>query len=154
MRMRNHLKLRTALALLTLACPLATWAALGGTAASVQNDQAKMKATLRPAAKHAQYSVHELQTPSGITVKEYVDNNGNVFAITWKGPVMPDLQQLLGTYFSDYITAARNRRGGHHHLIISQPGLVVHAQGHMRAFFGVAYLPARLPAGVSPDALK
>lgn len=148
------MKRRAGLALLALALPLTAWAALGGNVATVQADQAKMKAATRPGATLAQYSVHELQTPGGITVKEFVTNSGTVFAVSWQGPVMPDLQQLLGQYFSKYVNAARNKHDGHHHLMISQPGLVVHSQGHMRAFFGLAYLPGKLPAGVTPAELK
>lgn len=148
------MKYRAGLALLALVLPLTAWAALGGHATSVQADQAKMKAAVRPGSSLAQYSVHEFQTPDGITIKEFVTNSGTVFAVSWQGPFMPDLQQLLGQYFSNYVNAARSKRGGHHQLTLSQPGLVIHSQGHMRAFSGQAYLPSKLPAGVTPAELQ
>lgn len=148
------MSLRASLALLMLIFPLSVWAVLGESAASIQADQTKLKAAMRPGASHTNYSVQVIQTPAGITIKEFMASNGQVFAVSWKGPVLPDLKQLLGQYFGDYVTAARSKRGGHHHLLISQPQLVIHSQGHMRAFFGMAYLPGKLPAGVSPGDLQ
>jgi Protein of unknown function (DUF2844) len=34
---------------------------------------------------------------------------------------------------------------GHRHLSIDRSDLVVHSGGHMRAFYGNAYVPALLP---------
>ena len=142
------------LTLLIVALPVAAWAELGGTAASIKTDQVQMKATLRPAVSNPNYSVHEIQTPQGVTVKEFVSASGTVFAVAWNGPTMPDLQQLLGQYFDSYTTAAKTPHTGHKHLTISQPGLVVESQGHMRAFFGKAYIPTMLPTGVTAAELK
>jgi hypothetical protein len=38
--------------------------------------------------------------------------------------------------------------------VIEQPGLVFYSGGHMRAFFGKAYVPETLPKGVTADAIK
>jgi len=142
------------LAFIVLMSPIPAFATLGGDATSVQADQAQMKATLRPAVNTPNYTVHEIQTPEGVMVKEFVSANGTVFAVVWQGPTMPNLQQLLGQYFNNYVAAAKAPHNGHRHLSISQPGLVVHAQGRMRAFFGIAYLPNRLPTGVTPEQLQ
>lgn len=142
------------LAFIVSLSPISAFATLGGNATSVQTDQVQMKATLRPALKTPNYTVHEIQTPEGVTVKEFVSANGTVFAVVWQGPTMPNLQQLLGQYFADYVSAAKAPHKGHRHLSISQPGLVVHAQGRMRAFFGKAYLPNGLPNGVTPEQLQ
>jgi hypothetical protein len=152
-RMRHQFPF-SALLLFTLSLPALAWAALGDNAASVQADQAKLKATLRPAITTPNYSVHEIQTPEGVVVKEFVATSGTVFAVVWHGPTMPNLQQLLGQYFNDYVAAAKAPHDGHKHLAISQPGLVVESQGHLRAFFGKAYLPTQLPAGVTPAELQ
>jgi hypothetical protein len=151
MRRLWHLK---TIAVLIFATTPTAWAALGESAASVQADQVHMKATLRPATSNTNFTVHEIQTPAGITVKEFVPASGTVFAVAWTGPTMPDLQQLLGQYFNSYVTAATAKHAGHKHLSISQPGLVVESQGHMRAFFGKAYLPDKLPAGVTAAELQ
>jgi hypothetical protein len=72
-----------------------------------------------------------------------------VFAVAWNGPTVPDLRDILGQYFDNYVTAAKAQHSGHHHLQIRQSGLVVSAGGHMRAFSGLAYLPQAMPSGVS-----
>ncbi len=128
-------------------------AALGEGEASIALDQAQMKATRRVVAA-SQYTVHEIQTSAGTMVREYVSLDGLVFAVSWKGPLMPDLQQVLGGYFAAYRAAGRSqlvRRGS---LRLQQPGLVVHSGGRMRAFSGLAYLPQQLPANVTADELQ
>src|SRR5215813_12694053 len=48
------------------------------------------------------YRVHESQLSSGTVVREYAAPNGNVFAVTWRGPFVPNLKHLLGRYFEEY----------------------------------------------------
>jgi hypothetical protein len=98
--------------------------------------------------------VHEIQLPSGTLLREYVGSDGKVFAIAWNGPAIPNLRQTLGQYFDNYVTAAKANRSGHHHLQIQQSDLVVQSSGHMRAFFGRAYLPPAVPGGVSVGDLR
>jgi len=131
-------------------CPVQ--AALGEPVASVETDRLQVGGTLR-VLPSAAYTVHELQAPSGTVVREYVSPAGIVFGVAWQGPSMPDLRQVLGTYFDPYVQAAskRNARGP---VAIAQPGLVVQSGGHMRAFVGRAYIPQALPAGVAPDAIR
>jgi hypothetical protein len=93
-------------------------------------------------------TVHELKT-AGATVREFVSPAGMVFGVAWQGVAMPDLRQLLGTYFDQYVAAAASRHIHRAPLLIELPGLVVHSSGHMRAFAGQAYLPQNLPPGVS-----
>ena len=98
--------------------------------------------------QHQAYTVHELQVPYGTRVREYVSpSSGKVFAITWQGPRIPDLRQLLGSYFDEYARAVQSRRG-HGPLLIEVPGLVVQSAGHQRSFAGRAYLPQEVPSGV------
>jgi len=135
-----------------LAC-LPALAALGDDVTTVENDRVKMKGQLRvtPAAG---YTVHEIQTPAGTVVREYVSAAGKVFAVSWSGPVLPDFRQTLGRYFDQYNASASAPRVGRRHMNIDQPGLVVHSSGHMRAFFGHAYVPALLPPNFSVDEIK
>lgn len=119
-------------------------AGLGETVGSVQSDLAKMKGQLRVKSA-AGYSVQEITTPAGTLVREYVSPAGVVFAVSWRGPVVPDLRQTLGSYFPQLQAAENTQRLGHHHLEVRQSGLVVRASGHMRAFFGMAYVPGLLP---------
>jgi hypothetical protein len=141
------------IALLARSIAMPAFAALGEDAASIENDRAQMKGQSRLTSV-AGYSVHEIQLPSGTIVREYVSPGGKVFAVSWRGPAIPDLQQTLGTYFEQYKAAAGTSRSGHHHLTVRQPGLVAHAGGHMRAWAGQAYVPSLLPPNFSVDDIK
>jgi hypothetical protein len=140
-------------ALLTQALSVPLFAALGGNLSSVEDDQLKMKGTLRTTVAAA-YTVHEIQTPAGTSVREYVAPTGKVFAVVWRGPKMPDLRQTLGTYFKDFTDAARPAHPNHAHFAISQPNLVLQSSGHMRAYFGRAYDPQLLPQDVAVTDIK
>lgn len=128
-------------------------AGLGSTVASVETDRVSMKGQVR-ARSEPGFTVQEITAANGTVVREFVSPSGVVFAVSWSGPAMPDLQQALGTYFSQYQTAvtaqhSSGARSGHHHLQIRTPSLVVHAGGHMRQYFGLAYVPALLPQNLS-----
>ena len=129
---------------------LPAFAALSGDAASVDADTAKMKGQAR-ATPAAGYTVSEIQLPSGTVVREYISSEGKVFAVTWHGPTMPNLQQMLGTYFEEFKASAAATRGNHHHVTVQQSDLVVNSGGHMRSWSGKAYVPALLPPNFSPD---
>ena len=131
----------------------AAWASLGDTESSVLTDQMLMKASRRVVSA-AQYKVHRIQLDSGVVVNEYVSDQGLVFAVTWKGPFMPDLQQLLGKYFADYIAVASEKQSGRGMALVNQPGLVVQSGGRPRAFFGKAYLPQQLPENMPVDEIQ
>lgn len=132
-----------------IVAPCPALAALGSDVASVQADQEHMRAALKIRLGQA-YTVHELHQTSGAVVKEFISPAGKVFAVSWSGPLMPDLHQLLGTYFDQFsqAVATRARRPGRAPLNIHQNGLVVQSGGHMRAFFGKAYLTDALPETV------
>jgi len=97
------------------------------------------------------YTVHELLLENGTSVQEYATPAGLVFAVSWRGPVLPDLSSLLGTYFPTFkreVEQARlqGKRGSP--VKIERDDLVVRSSGHMRDFFGHAYAPALIPPGV------
>ncbi len=129
------------------------WASLGDTESSVLTDQTLMKASRR-VVNAVQYKVHQIQLDSGVVVNEYVSNQGLVFAVTWKGPFMPDLQQLLGKYFADYVEVAGEKQLGRGMALVNKPGLVVQSGGRPRAFFGKAYLPQQLPEKMHVDEIQ
>ena len=155
------LKVLLAAAALVMFLPaLPAWAALGGGVATVQADQIHMQGTLRQTAT-ASYTVHEIQSSSGIVVREYVasvgESAGKVFAVAWQGPWPPDLHQLLGIYFDQYVQAAKAQsaaRVGRRPLVIDEPGFVVELRGHPRSFFGRAYLPGQLPSGIRAEDIR
>lgn len=138
------------------ALPLPLLASLGGDVTSVETDRAKMQGTLRTTSADS-YTMHEIQTSTGVVVKEYVSPTGKVFAVTWRGPFHPDLRQLLGPYFDQYTQAVQDQRAqrrGRGPVLIQQPGLVVQITGHVRSFWGKAYVPQLLPATVHAEDLQ
>jgi hypothetical protein len=145
------------LASVVLIMALPAFAALGGDATSVQADQAHMQGSLRTTQAQA-YTVHEIQAPTGIVVREYVSPaTGKVFGVVWQGPWPPDMRQILGSYFAHYQQAAQTQvtsHAGRRPLAIEQSGLVVHSGGHMRSFAGQAYIPEMLPQGVNAEAIR
>jgi Protein of unknown function (DUF2844) len=144
------------LSIAILATVPSAFAALGGPAASVQADQMHMQGTLRTT-QAGSYSVQEIQAATGVTVREYVSSSGKVFAVAWHGPWPPQMQQLLGSYFDQYMQAVKAQASAHtarRPLLIQQPGLVVESGGHMRSFSGRAYIPDMLPQGVSAEAIR
>jgi Protein of unknown function (DUF2844) len=128
-------------------------ATLGEDVATVENDRMQMKAQLRTTAV-AGYTVHEIQTPTNTVVREYVSASGKVFAVSWSGPLLPDFRQTLGRYFDEYNSGASAPRVGRRHLSIQGTDLVVNSHGHMRAFYGNAYVPSLLPPNFSAGDIK
>lgn len=146
---------------LTFVILIAIWAspafaALGGDESTVQADQVHMQGSLR-STHAAAYTVHEIQSPTGVVVREYVSPAGKIFAVAWRGPWIPDMQQLLGDYFQQYADEAQaqaNKRPGRRPLQISQPGFVFQMFGHMRSYTGRAYIPEMVPQGVRAEAIQ
>jgi hypothetical protein len=126
-------------------------AALGGDATSVEADRAVMRGALHVTTS-AQYTVHEIETPAGVFVREYVAD-GRVFAVSWHGHGRPDLRQVLGSYYVPFAQAAGTPTRNHSHLSVATPQVVVQSSGHLRAFNGRAWAPALLPAGFPVDTL-
>jgi Protein of unknown function (DUF2844) len=112
-------------------------------------------ATMSPAASAAStasYTVRTTTLVTGTVVNEYMGANGAVFGIAWRGPRIPDLPTLLGSYFPQYVQGVQTQRAnGARRGSASVVGsdLVVRSGGHMGAFAGHAYLPQALPAGVT-----
>lgn len=103
-------------------------------------------------ARSSLYALHETVLESGTTVLEYATPAGQVFAVAWRGPVLPDLNALLGNYFRAFKVEteqvrAVGRRGAP--ITMERDGLVLQSGGRMRNFFGYAYVPALVPAGVN-----
>lgn len=141
---------------IVLAGSSAARAALGGDAGSVASDSVAWAAQLRTTAT-LQYDQHEIRF-AGQTVHEYVSRAGQVFAVTWQGPLPPHMHQLLGQYFARFQSAAlaahQRSPGQHRQFQLAQPDLVIRSSGRMRAFRGIAYLPALVPSGVTVDQLQ
>ena len=150
MRMLSPRSLLFCLVLSALSC--SAFAALGGDVSSIQADQAHMRAQRRVVQNPA-YTVHEMQTESTTVVREFVSADGKVFGISWQGPTRPDLQQILGNYYSEF-AASRPTRRMHGPVTIRTQNLIIQSGGHMRALTGRAFVPAMVPADVRLEDIK
>ncbi len=150
--MRSRFALKTWMLASTAAIasllPCLASATLGEPETSVAADGAQLQGSIKKS-DQGSYRLHEIQLPSGTLVREYAALDGTVFAVTWHGPYVPNLRQLLGRYFDAYVGAAKTPHADHHHLLVKQTNLVVEASGHMRAYNGRAYLPQAIPGGMS-----
>lgn len=131
------------------------WAALGGSAESVAADQVRFRAK-RTMAATPEYTVHEISRDDGEVIREYVTPAGRVFGVSWSGPVIPDLGQLLGPYSAEFRNTllAQPKSFGRRPAAVHNSDLVVETGGHMRAFQGRAYVNSMLPPGVSQESIK
>jgi Protein of unknown function (DUF2844) len=155
----RRMVLLAGLFLSSLFLPLHASAALGGDVTSVEADQQQMKAT-RAVQANEKYSVHEITTPYGTVVREFVSPDGRVFGVAWRGPFLPNFQQILGDYYGKYLqgvqdaSAVQPRRSRNAPLTVEQPELVMHSGGHMRAYAGHAYVPGMIPQGVDAKEIR
>jgi hypothetical protein len=135
--------------------PVTAQAALGDSPGALELERVRLQASVQTITGMA-YSTVEMQTPLGIAIREYVANNGQVFAVSWKGPFKPDLRNLLGPYFAAFQNAPRAVQARHSRTqsLVATPEVVVHSAGRPRAFAGIAWLPALVPAGVDPAGLQ
>lgn len=144
--------MRNTLALLLLFSQCAsTHAALGGAPAELGATQAGRTARVM-AAGAGSYRMVETTLASGTVIHEYVTQGGVVFAVSWKGPFLPDLRTLLGKHF-DTLTreAARRPKAGHSSVHVERPDVVIVSGGHMRAYAGQAWVAGEFPAGFAAD---
>jgi hypothetical protein len=149
--------LRLFLALLVLSCNSAQ-AELGAAPSTFSNKVEVRKAqSLAVSASQAphNYRVSESLLNTGTVVREYIGGNGVVFAVTWQGPFLPDLQNLLGKHFDTMRTeAARVPRAGNSQLQIIRPEVSIYSGGHMRAFTGRAWILSEFPADFKQEDIQ
>ncbi len=125
-------------------------AALGADAASIEADAVQLHGVTQRSTGPS-YAVVTIAADNGILVREFLDSSGRVFAVNWRGPAVPDLSGLLGSYFNSYtsLLAALPNAGRQRAVRAAAADLVVVSAGHLRAYSGLAYLPQRIPAGVA-----
>jgi Protein of unknown function (DUF2844) len=135
------------------AAALSGFAALGGSEESVITDQVKLQASRRVVPEHG-YRVYEISRGDGTLIKEYVSFGGMVFGVSWKGPTLPDLSQLLGSSFAEFQNSLQHKPGQRRVAVVHNTDLVVESTGHTRAFQGRAYLNSLLPDGVTQEVVQ
>jgi Protein of unknown function (DUF2844) len=149
MLMRNLLMLLATLA----ATAFPAGATLGGPAESVVADQSRLHAK-RSVVEMPSYTVHEITSDDGTLIREYVTPAGKVFGVSWTGPTIPDLAQLLGAYNTEFQNTVRSKAGRRKIAVVRNSDLVVESAGHTRAFHGRAYLNSMLPSGVTEEVVQ
>jgi Protein of unknown function (DUF2844) len=137
------------LVLATLLLPSISQAELGGNITSILSEQREFNSQLSNT-QQSGVAVYTQTLPSGIIIQEYLSGNGTIFAVTWTGAALPNLQALLGNYFKDYLAAIKQSRGV---ISINSDSLVIQSAGMMGAFQGFALLPKQAPAGFTPNNL-
>jgi hypothetical protein len=150
--MRTFLAIFFLFVLMLSAAP--AWAVLGEMEASVNSDRQVIKGQIRDES-YPLYRVYQITDAQGAVVREYVSLAGQVFAVSWQGSHLPNLQQLLGTYFThlqQYAQAQTGRQGGP--LILRKDDFVFSNAGRMRWSQGRAYVPSLLPAGLEPEVVQ
>jgi hypothetical protein len=139
--------------LLLITGSLPAWAALGDDVLSVDSDLQVLGGERRILSNPG-YSLHQITTANGGTVKEFVSPAGKVFGVSWQGNSMPDLQQLLGSYMTEVQTAERKQTVRRRSVLIQTDDLVFYNIGHLRSFQGHAYVPSLVPGNVTPEVVK
>lgn len=153
------MKLLLLILLSLLTTPNEARASLGDDLKSVEQDRVIFSAHLKTVAKvHPLYTSQEISN-DGMTIREYANLSGTIFAVTWFGTNQPDLGPLLGRYFSQFQTALKKSRSVQLRVRtprVSYAGedVVVEKSGHMRAARGRAYLSKMIPEGVDVHALQ
>ena len=139
--------------LVLMVAALPAWAALGEYEGSVSLDQQILRGEIREEV-HSGYKIHQIITSEGSVVREYVSPEGKVFAISWQGRVLPNFQQLLGSYFPRVQQAvqAKTPRGGP--LVVQTEEFVFISAGRMMNFHGSAYVPSLLPKNVTAEVVR
>jgi hypothetical protein len=158
--------IKLALAIAALA-PLACYATLGAAPAArthtVEAARSSLQAAATPvpaagaavtAPAAAQYTVREANDVDGVTIREYVLPTNVVFAVTWHGPVRPDMSELLGSYFANFVNASDGRARGIGPMVQHNGDFHIESAGHTGYFFGKAYLPRLVPANVRMENLQ
>ncbi|WP_321930496.1 DUF2844 domain-containing protein [Paraburkholderia guartelaensis] len=103
------------------------------------------------------YSLRETTLGTGTIIREYISTNNTVFGIAWRGPVKPNVADLLGQYFSQYasgVSTTHAARGIRAPVSIDTDIFIVRVGGHMGSFIGRAWLPQLLPAGITGNDIQ
>lgn len=151
--MRSYFFLAATLAGLAIA---PAHAELGGHSGSLPTEARSMRATalaarpiLAVATSATAYTRHDLSLADGGVATEFADANGQVFAVSWRSPTMPDLSALLGAHRASLDKAQRPQPGmgrAPRQINARDGDCVLVSTGRLRAYQGHAYLASQLPA--------
>jgi hypothetical protein len=143
--------LRIALVLMMAALP--AWAVLGEYEGSVSFDRQVLRGEMREEV-HTGYNLHQIITSNGAVIREYVSPEGKVFGISWHARFIPNLPQLLGSYFPRVQQAAQAKVQRAGPLVIQTADFVYFSSGRMMNYHGSAYVPGLLPKNVTAEVVR
>jgi hypothetical protein len=132
---------------------LRAWAALGDSISSVDNDVQVLHGQHQMVAKVG-YNMHQITMKDGSVVKEFASPAGTIFGISWQTHVMPNLQQLLGSYMTNYQQGERTQVARRRAVTIQGDNFIFSSMGHMGFFKGRAYVPGLVPANLTPEVVQ
>jgi hypothetical protein len=139
--------------LLGLATP-AAHAGLGHPVSTLQADQVRLGARAATVTHAAAFDRHAFETQNGVRVRAFAGRDGQVFAVTFEGPAMPDLNVLLGNRFAEYAAAARPSPSTHKVYTYASGTLEMNIVKLPRGFTGSAWVPGAVPSGVNVATLQ
>ena len=132
---------------------LPAWAALGSDVSSVNSDAQVLRGQHIMVAKVG-YNLHQITTPDGSVVNEFVSPAGIVFGVSWQAHFLPNLPQLLGTYLTNLQQGQVTQRVPRRAITIQGDNFVFSSVGHLRSFHGRAYVPGLIPANLTPKVVQ
>ncbi len=141
---------RLCLGIVLGAVSVAAQAGLGEPKERVEHDRVALQAAVITVTHTSAYDRHELRAANGVTVHEFSDRQGQVFAVSFIGPAMPDLKVLLGSHFAEYAAKAHASPSSHKVYTHSSATLQLSLVKLPRGFTGTAVVPGSVPAGVDP----
>jgi hypothetical protein len=90
---------------------------------------------------------------AGTEVRQFVNDSGTVFAVSWAGPSLPDLRELLGANFQ-FLVDESSQAARRPQLVVRRTDFMLVSTGRMGAFEGKAWMPSLLPSGVTAEAIQ
>jgi hypothetical protein len=136
--------------------PMISFATLGQGIASINQDNKKIASNKNERVildSTNGYQIFTINAKHGIIIKEYLNANNKVFAISWAGHRYPDFPQLLGTYTEILKTGHETHYGIHLGKISGNDFVIsiLSLQGHIS---GVAYVPSLIPSITNSSQLQ
>jgi hypothetical protein len=136
-------------------CPEISLARLGQSSDSISLDQKAFSASRHSVRNFTAYTIEEIKNET-VTIRQYVSSSNVIFAVAWTGLMHPDLNELLGSYASEYQRTIKQnqRQRGRRYFRVATQDIIVEKWGHMRRMHGRAYIPSLIPDGVGVDEIK
>ena len=131
-------------------------AQLGEKAEALDKLAKKLGSARQAVRTQVNFTVHEVVNPS-LTLREYADKDGVIFAVAWDGLTQPDLAIILGSYFEDFsqnMSQSSKPFGRKAQSEVQGEKVTVVKWGHMRSAHGKAFVAAKLPEGVKSDDIQ